>query len=86
MKSKILLVAIILLMTTPAHSHAFGLLRYLYDGFANQLGLDRGPIPKVLPTGPPLGFKPLATRPPIHPDAYRIHIQAEGFLDPGGCR
>ena len=85
MKSKIILVAIILLMTTPAHSHAFGLLRYLYDGLANQLGLDRGPIPKVLPTGPPLGFKPCASQQAIHPDAYRIYIQAEGFLNPGSC-
>ncbi|MBI5570746.1 MAG: hypothetical protein HY914_12440 [Desulfomonile tiedjei] len=85
MKIKLLVVAIILTMTCPAHSHAFGLLRYLYDGFANQFGLDRGPIPKMIPTGPPLGFKPCATRSPIHPDAHRIHIQAEGFLNSAGC-
>lgn len=79
MKTKTLIMAIVLGMVLPPVSHGFGLLRYTYDAAINQLGLDRGPVPKVAP-------KPVA--PGVRPDClpsdkpYRrqnIYIQAEGF-------
>ncbi len=79
MRARCLILALLAILAFPPVSHGFGLLRYIYDGLANQFGLDRGPIPKVLPTAQP-GHHP---SPPNnvreHPDAHRIHIQAEGF-------
>lgn len=45
----IILIVLIISSTIPATSHAFGLLQYTWEGVANQLGLDRGPIPKLAP-------------------------------------
>jgi hypothetical protein len=79
MKARILIGIILLALVAPPNSHAFALFQYLYDGLFNQLGLDRGGIPKVVPNR--------YERPPI-PQYYpapkadqhdRIHIQAEGF-------
>lgn len=78
MKTKILIVILILGLSYPAASHAFGILKYTFDAIANQLGLDRGPVPKVMPKLPPPGVDPHAGPSP-HPDANRIYIQAEGF-------
>jgi hypothetical protein len=79
MKTKMLIVVILVGMVLPPVSHGFGLLRYIYDATINQLGLDRGPVPKVMPKpvvpGPHSNCLP-ADRP------YRtqnIYIQAEGF-------
>jgi len=79
MKIKILIGIIILMMATPAVSHGFGLLRYIFDGVYNQLGLDRGPIPKVVP--PPVypGHPPTNLPEVRHSPYPRFHIQAEGF-------
>jgi len=49
------------------------------DGLFNQLGLDRGGIPKVVPNRyqrPPI---PQYYPPPKADQHDRIHIQAEGF-------
>jgi len=62
----------------PAASHAFGILRYTFDAIANQFGLDRGPVPKVMPKTPPPYVGPHGPVNP-HPDANRIYIQADGF-------
>ncbi|MBI5250784.1 MAG: hypothetical protein HY912_14935 [Desulfomonile tiedjei] len=78
MKTKILIVILILGLSYPAASHAFGILRYTFDAIANQLGLDRGPVPKVMPKLPPPGAAPHGQANP-HPDANRIYIQADGF-------
>jgi hypothetical protein len=78
MKTKILLVILALMMMVPAVSHGFGLLRYTFDAIANQLGLDRGPIPKALPRNLQADFNP-SPCPVPPPDLQRIHIQAEGF-------
>lgn len=78
MKTRILIGIIILALICPSTSHAFGFFRLVFDAFSNQLGLDRGPIPKVPPKQPPCG-DPNKCPDPKH--AYRInfHIQAEGF-------
>jgi len=80
MKLRIVALIVASLIAVPHTSHAFGLMRYAFDMVANQLGLDRGPIPKVIPNNPP---PDVATRKapvvPQHPEAKRIYIQAEGF-------
>jgi hypothetical protein len=79
MKTKIVIGILVVMLGFPAASHSFGLLRYVFDGIANEFGLDRGPIPKAIPKAPPPGYNssdPAAIR---HPDAHRIYIQAEGF-------
>jgi hypothetical protein len=79
MKIKLLIGIIALTLLCPPYSHGFGLLRYVFDGLSNQLGLDRGPIPKVLPKVGPSG--PFGNCDPAlkHYSKYRLHIQAEGF-------
>jgi hypothetical protein len=77
MRAKLIVIAIVVSLMAPAQSHAFGLLRYIFDGVSNQLGLDRGPIPKVVPPPPTEQIKGLPLN--QHPDAHRINIQAEGF-------
>jgi hypothetical protein len=76
MKAKFLIAILILGLACPAASQAFGLLQYVFDGIANQLGLDRGPVPKVMPKLPPDPHQGPLNK---HPDAHRIYIQAEGF-------
>ncbi|MGB6067616.1 MAG: hypothetical protein WBG50_22650 [Desulfomonilaceae bacterium] len=81
MKTKIfigILIAV-LSLSAPAPSHALGLLRYVFDAVANQLGLDRGPIPKALPKVPPPGGCPLPPLAAKYPGNHQIYIQAEGF-------
>ena len=79
MKTKIFIGILIVTLSFPASSHAFGLLRYVFDAISNQLGLDRGPIPKAIPKAPPLGCNPSGPAGSVYPDARRIYIQAEGF-------
>ncbi len=81
MKKKIVLAILVLMMLVPTVSHGFGLLRYTFDAIANQLGLDRGPIPKVPPRNLQADFQPpgYPAPHPNHPDLNRIYIQAEGF-------
>jgi hypothetical protein len=83
MKIKLLALVIVALISFPATSHAFGLMRWGFDAVANQLGLDRGPIPKVIPNYPPsdVPSKHGHNLPnlPNHPNGTRIYIQAEGF-------
>jgi hypothetical protein len=79
MKRAILIVILSLAVAWPASAQAFGLVRYIFDGISNQLGMDRGPIPKAVPTRPYKGLNPHGYAPEKHPDDYRIHIQADGF-------
>ncbi len=46
---RILLFSLLILPLSLGTSHAFGLLQYTCEAVANQLGLDRGPIPKLAP-------------------------------------
>lgn len=80
MRPRFLILVLIAMLACPPISHGFGLLRYTFDALKNQFGLDRGPIPKVVPpTAPPGHHGPDGGLPREHPDAHRIHIQAEGF-------
>jgi hypothetical protein len=49
MKKRIvaLILAVVFVAACAGTSHAFGILRVIFDGIANQFGLDRGTIPKV---------------------------------------
>ncbi len=79
MRTKILIGVLVVMLGFPGASHAFGLLRYVFDGVANQLGLDRGPIPKALPNLPPPEYNPSNPAASKYLGAHRIYIQAEGF-------
>ncbi len=79
MKTKVVIGILVLMMAFPAISHGFGLLKYITEGIRNQLGLDRGPIPKIYPPHPPTGFRPYDLPLDQAPDVHRMHIQAQGF-------
>ena len=78
MKAKILIGIIVVMVVCPPPTHAFGLLKYAFDAIANQLGLDRGPIPKVMQKAPDQGNCPSGGPPATRP-VRNLHIQAEGF-------
>jgi hypothetical protein len=79
MKTRFLIVALVLLMGCPSVSHGFGIFRYVFDGISNQLGLDRGAVPKfpTKATTPVVDAKgqPL----PKMPDPNLKYMQADGF-------
>ena len=80
MGTKFLIGIIVVMMVCPPVSHGFGLLRWTFDAISNQLGLDRGPIPKTPPrvVDPQCGPQvPPPGRTP--PSSSRFVIQAEGF-------
>ncbi|MGB6065989.1 MAG: hypothetical protein WBG50_14410 [Desulfomonilaceae bacterium] len=77
--AKVLIGVLVCSLLCPSMSHAFGLLRYTFDAIANQLGLDRGPIPKTLPRTPPGALYPHRAPLTECPDGQRVYIQAEGF-------
>jgi hypothetical protein len=78
MKKLALVIALVMSLAAPSFAHGFGLLKLALDAIYNQLGLDRGPIPKVPPPSPsgPCGGKPCPEEGRTPP---RIHIQADGF-------
>ncbi len=80
MKTRILIGIMIVMMALPVSAHAWAVLRWAYDGLANQLGVSRGPIPKSVRKPPPLDPAPHGQAnqkvPPVPPNIY---IQAEGF-------
>jgi len=79
MKSKMLIILLLVGMILPPVSHGFGLLRYVYDAAVNQLGLDRGPVPKVMPKRVAPGARPDCLPPDRPYKTQNIYIQAEGF-------
>lgn len=79
MRKKILILLILSSLLAPQTSHAFGLLKYLGDMVANQLGLDRGPIPKVIPKCRGSECDEYSKNIPKHVYAPSFHLQAEGF-------
>lgn len=78
MRSLLIVGVMAVMIACPPVSHGFGLLKYVFDGISNQLGLDRGPVPKVLPQPDPNDCKSDDT-PPHKVRNPRVHIQAEGF-------
>ena len=79
MKAKILIAVMVLSLIVPSVSHGFGLLKYAFDAIANQLGLDRGPVPKVIPVPNPKAAGGHHNSPDKYPRPTGIYIQAEGF-------
>ncbi len=81
MRTKLIIMLMALMIAVPNVSFGFGIFQYTFDGIKNQLGLDRGPVSKVLPEvnpNDPYGRpNPLVGK--LHPDRNRIVIQAEGF-------
>ncbi len=79
MRRNFLIFMIIVVVSISGNAHAFGLLKFLWDGFSNQLGLDRGPIPKVM--APPCLSKCDTYRSRLPNHVYRpsFHLQAEGY-------
>ena len=79
MKKKIIIAILVVTLVSPSLSYGWGFLRYAFDAVSNQLGLDRGPIPKIpqRPQPPPgtIDAQPLGK----HADPHRIYIQADGF-------
>jgi hypothetical protein len=80
MKKSLLIAVLVVTLVSPGTCFGFGLFKYTVDAIANQLGLDRGPVPKAIPKAsfdPCNGRKDCpkgtANRPP------RLHIQADGF-------
>jgi len=79
MRLRILVAVLVAVLACPVPSHAFGLLRYCFDAIANQLGLDRGPVPKKTPGNDPFSAGQSKHPAVRYPDPGKIHIQAEGF-------
>ncbi|MGA8833444.1 MAG: hypothetical protein WB554_17730 [Desulfomonilaceae bacterium] len=81
MRTKLIILLMGLMIAVPNVSFGFGILQYTFDGIKNQLGLDRGPVPKVLPdenpNDPYCRPNPLIGK--LHPDRNRMVIQADGF-------
>lgn len=75
----IVIVLALICLFNPSAAHSFGVLRWGWDGIRNQLGLDRGPIPKVLPKICYPGFDPRDNRNPLNARIPPYYIQAEGF-------
>jgi len=74
-----LIILLLVALAQPAPSHAFGILRWAWDGLSNQLGLDRGPVPKVIPRICHPAYDPRSNRDPLNARIPPFYIQAEGF-------
>ena len=75
----ILIYFIIIAILVPSSADAFGLMKYIWDGINNQLGLDRGEIPKVKQRCRFADNKQYEKRIPRHTYRPVFHLQAEGF-------
>jgi len=78
-KITVLILMILLVIVPAAPAHAIGLLKYTWDMVANQLGLDRGPVPKVIPKRHVPEWDKYGKRIPRHAYFPSFHLQAEGF-------
>lgn len=75
----LLIIIVIVILAQPVPSHAFGILRWAWDGLSNQLGLDRGPVPKIIPKIHHPKYDPRNNRDPLNARIPPFYIQAEGF-------
>lgn len=76
---KMIIVLAILAAMQPMPADAFGLLQWAWDGISNQLGFDRGPIPKIIPKICHPNYDPRNNRDPLTARMPPFYIQAEGF-------
>lgn len=79
MKTLIILLLSVMLIAVPAASHGFGLFKYVWDGIGNQLGLDRGPVPKATDKGRCAQQDPYLKKLPRHVYFPSFHLQAHGY-------
>lgn len=79
MRRNLFIALLIISLFVPTTSHAFGVLRWAWDGISNQLGLDRGPIPKVIPKFCDPRYDPRDNRNPLTQRVPFFYIQADGF-------
>ncbi len=79
MRPSIVFLLVIALLTVPTGAHAFGICKYVWDAISNQLGFDRGPIPKVMPRYGPHKPDPYLDQIPKHVYFPAFHLQADGF-------
>jgi hypothetical protein len=79
MKRLLLVSLICVAIAMPAPCQAFGVFKYLWDGLANQLGLDRGPVPKTAPKKWDQDRDLQTQRYPDHVYTHKFHLQADGF-------
>jgi hypothetical protein len=75
----ILICLVCFALITPSPANAFGFMKYIWDGINNQLGLDRGEIPKVKQRCRFADNKQYEKRIPRHTYRPVFHLQAEGF-------
>ncbi|MEW6350904.1 MAG: hypothetical protein AB1646_17745 [Thermodesulfobacteriota bacterium] len=80
MKRNMLFMIVLILVLMPGVSHGFGLMKYFWDGISNQLGFDRGPVPKASPIRPggECSGKYLE-KAPRHVYMQHFYLQANGF-------
>ncbi|MBM4327539.1 MAG: hypothetical protein FJ118_10295 [Deltaproteobacteria bacterium] len=79
MKRFILILLALMILASPPPSNAFPVLKWAWDGVANAFGLDRGPVPKVVPKRHPADCDEYTKKIPKHTYRPNFHIQAEGF-------
>ena len=79
MRTLWLVLILVTAISLPATGHAFGLIKYLWDGVSNQLGMDRGPIMKSPPKCRPEFDVRYQRRIPRHVYFPTIQLQANGF-------
>jgi len=79
MRYKILIIAVVFALAMPPSAHALGVFRWAWDAVANQLGLDRGPVPKVYPRPYPPQPDPRDQHKATRARYPWFYIQAEGF-------
>jgi hypothetical protein len=79
MRYKLFLAILLISLALPAPTHAFGVLRWAWDAISNQLGFDRGPVPKIDPRVWPLLNWPSDNKRPITCAPPGFYIQADGF-------
>jgi hypothetical protein len=75
----LLICIICMALISPSSADAFGIMKYVWDAVNNQLGLDRGEIPKVKQRCRFADNKQYEKRIPRHTYRPVFHLQAEGF-------
>ena len=75
----LLICLISIALVAPPTADAMGIMKNLWDALTNQLGLDRGGVPKVKPRCGYTDNPKYESRLPRHLYQPVMHIQADGF-------